>query len=92
MGSWKAWKQKASAWLKRALIITLIVIAVAVGGYVAWTAFIGARKRALRSQIASLQAEIDTSAGGAGVGSSGLSPVLEALLIRQLSQSPKVGA
>ena len=65
-GTVKAWKQKASAWIKRAVIIAGIVIATSVGLFLAYKAYQGASKTRLRSQIESLQAQVSSPAAITG--------------------------
>jgi hypothetical protein len=69
-GTVKAWKQKASAWIKRALIIAGIVIATSVGLFLAYKAYQGATKNRLRAQIAMLQAQVSEGGSAGGLTSS----------------------
>lgn len=81
-GTVKAWKQKASTWIKRALIIAGIVLATGIGLFLTYKAVVGARKNSLRNQIASLQAQVSAAPASA----SGPSPVELALLARVLNK------
>jgi P2-related tail formation protein len=65
-GTVKAWKQKASTWIKRALIIAGIVLVVAVGSFLAYKAVVGATKSRLRKQIATLQAQVSAAPAASG--------------------------
>jgi hypothetical protein len=56
-GTVKAWKQKASTWIKRALVIAGISIAVIVAAFLSWKAWVGAVKGSLRNEIAKLEAQ-----------------------------------
>jgi len=56
-GTVKAWKQKASTWIKRALVIAGISIAVIVGAFLAWKAYVGSVKNSLRREIVKLEAQ-----------------------------------
>lgn len=61
MASWKAWKTKASAWLKRALIITVITIATLIALFLIIKLFVGVTKTQLRKEIATLEAQLQYS-------------------------------
>lgn len=78
-GTVKAWKQKASAWIKRALIIAGISIAVVVGAFLSWKAIVGARKNTLRRQIVSLEEQLKA----APAPPSALESVLSQVLLKQ---------
>lgn len=58
MASWKAWKTKASAWIKRALIILVVTIAVLVGIFLIYKISVGILKEQYRKKIANLEAQL----------------------------------
>lgn len=58
MGSWKAWKTKASAWLKRALIILAVTIATLVGVFIVYKISVGVLKESYRKKIANYEAQL----------------------------------
>jgi hypothetical protein len=58
MSSWKAWKTKASAWLKRALVILVVTIAILVAVFLIYKISVGIVKEQYRKKIANLQAEL----------------------------------
>jgi hypothetical protein len=81
-GTVKAWKQKASTWIKRALIIAGVVLATAIGLFLTYKAVVGFTKSRLRREIASLQAQVSAPAAAP----SGPSPVELALLAKVLNK------
>lgn len=80
-GTVKAWKQKVSTWIKRALIIAGVVIATAIGLFLLYKAVVGFTKSKLRKEIAMLQAQVS-----AAPAPSGPSPVELALLAKVLNK------
>jgi hypothetical protein len=76
MSSWKAWKTKAATWLKRALIILVVTIAVLVGLFIIYKIFVGVVKESYRKKIANYEAELSVPpiAQGYGQASFGLPP------------------